>query len=88
MKRIGPATHTPMPVEATVSARWSLDFVHDQFALDRRFRILNVMDETTRECLTAMPDTSISGERVARELTSLIDTRGKPGMIASDSGTS
>ncbi|MBB3571255.1 transposase InsO family protein [Rhizobium sp. BK491] len=32
-------------------------------------------------------DTSISGRRVARELTTLIERRGKPGMIVSDNGT-
>ncbi len=41
----------------------------------------------TRECLAAIPDTSISGRRVARELTTLIERRGKPGMIVSDNGT-
>ena len=41
----------------------------------------------TRECLAAIPDTSISGRRVARELTALIERRGKPGMIVSDNGT-
>lgn len=41
----------------------------------------------TRECLAAIPDTSISGRRVARELTALISRRGKPGMIVSDHGT-
>jgi len=41
----------------------------------------------TRECLAAIPDTSISGRRVARELTALINRRGKPGMIVSDNGT-
>jgi transposase InsO family protein len=41
----------------------------------------------TRECLAAIPDTSISGARVARELTALIGRRGKPGMIVSDNGT-
>ena len=35
----------------------------------------------------AIPDTSISGRRVARELTTLIEQRGKPGMIVSDHGT-
>ncbi len=38
----------------------------------------------TRECLTAVPDTSISGRRVVRELTDLVARRGKPGMIISD----
>ncbi|MBP2444229.1 integrase core domain-containing protein [Rhizobium leguminosarum] len=41
----------------------------------------------TRECLAAIPDTSISGRRVVRELTTLIERRGKPGMIVSDNGT-
>ena len=72
---------------ARPNARWSLDFVHDQFASGRRFRILNIVDDVTRECLAAIPDTSISGRRVARELTALVNKRGKPGMIVSDHGT-
>lgn len=87
----GPTTcgrHTRSdPVEAKANARWSLDFVYDQFACGRRFRVLNVMDDVTRECLAAIPDTSISGRRVARELMMLIERRGKPGMIVSDHGT-
>ena len=64
-----------------------MDFIHDQLACGRRFRILNIVDDVTRECLAAIPDTSISGRRVARELTILIERRGKPGMIVSDNGT-
>jgi putative transposase len=86
-RRRAVGTRTPILVEARVNARWSLDFVHDQFALGRRFRILNIVDDVTRECLAAIPDTSISGRRVARELTMLIETRGKPQMIVSDHGT-
>jgi transposase InsO family protein len=37
--------------------------------------------------LTAIPDTSISGRRVVRELTALIERRGRPAMIVSDNGT-
>ncbi|MGV4794766.1 IS3 family transposase [Rhizobium sp. F40D2] len=77
----------PILVEAKANSRWSLDFVHDQFACGRRFRMLNIVDDVTRECLAAIPDTSISGRRVARELTTLIERRGKPGMIVSDNGT-
>jgi putative transposase len=66
------------------NSRWSLDFVHDQLACGRRFRILNIADDVTRECLAAIPDTSISGKRVARELTTLIEKRGKPQMIVSE----
>lgn len=86
-RRRAVGTRAPILVEAKANARWSLDFVHDQFACGRRFRILNVVDDVTRECLAAIPDTSISGRRVARELTTLIERRGKPGMIVSDNGT-
>jgi transposase InsO family protein len=86
-RRRAVGTRAPILVEARANARWSLDFVHDQLADGRRFRILNVVDDVTRECLAAIPDTSISGRRVARELTALIDRRGKPGMIVSDNGT-
>jgi transposase InsO family protein len=71
----------PIPVEAKANARWSVDFVHDQMANGRRFRILNIVADVTRECLGAIPDPSISGLRVARELTAIIDRRGKPAMV-------
>ena len=86
-RRRAVGTRAPIVVEAAANARWSLDFVHDQFACGRQFRILNIVDDVTRECLAAIPDTSISGRRVARELTALIERRGKPGMIVSDNGT-
>jgi len=86
-RRRAVGARAPILVEAKPNARWSLDFVHDQFACGRRFRILNIVDDVTRECLAAIPDTSISGRRVARELTALIEQRGKPGMIVSDNGT-
>lgn len=80
-------TRAPILVEARPNARWSLDFVHDQLANGRRFRILNIVDDVTRECLGAVPDVSISGLRVARELSSIVASRGKPGTIVSDNGT-
>jgi putative transposase len=86
-RRRAVGARAPIVVEAQPNARWSLDFVHDQFACGRRFRILNIVDDVTRECLAAIPDTSISGRRVARELTALVERRGKPGMIVSDNGT-
>src|SRR6195952_5381788 len=74
----------PAPVLALPNQRWSLDFVHDQLATGRRFRVLNIVDDVTRECLAAIPDTSISGKRLVRELVKLVAMRGKPGMIVSD----
>jgi len=86
-RRKAVGTRAPILAEARANARWSLDFVHDQFACGRRFRILNVVDDVTRECLAAIPDVSISGRRVARELSAIIEWRGRPGMIVSDHGT-
>jgi Multiubiquitin/Integrase core domain len=80
-------SRAPAPVAALPNQRWSLESVHDQMASGRRFRVLNVGDDVTRECLAAVPDTSISGRRVVRKLTELISRRGKPGMIVSDNGT-
>jgi putative transposase len=62
----------------------SVDFVHDQLSNGRRFRILNVIDDVTKECLAAIADTSISGRRVARELDAIIARRGKPDLVISD----
>lgn len=86
-RRRATGLRAPIPVEAKPNARWSLDFVHDQMANGRRFRVLNITDDVTHECLGAIPDTSIPGHRVARELTAIIARRGKPGMIVSDNGT-
>lgn len=77
-------TRAPLVTEALANARWSVDFVQDQFADGRRFRILNVIDDVTKESLAAVVDTSISGRRVARELTALIERRGKPLAIRVD----
>src|SRR6202035_1147456 len=86
-RRKAVGTRSPILVEARPNARWSLDFVHDQFANGRRFRVLNIVDDVTKECLGAIPDTSISGQRVARELTAIVTRRGKPDQIVSDNGT-
>jgi putative transposase len=80
-------TRAPIVVPELPNDRWSLDFVSDQFIDGRRLRILVVVDDCSRECLALIPDTSISGVRVARELDTLIRERGKPTTIVSDNGT-
>jgi putative transposase len=77
----------PMALPERPNASWSLDFVHDQMTDGRRFRILAVVDDCTRECLALVADTSISGVRVARELDRIVARRGKPQAITSDNGT-
>jgi putative transposase len=78
---------TPIPRPDGPNSRWSLDFVHDQLADGRRFRVLNIIDDVTKECLAAIPDTSLSGKRVVRELAALIERRGRPKALVSDNGT-
>jgi putative transposase len=80
-------TRAPMLVPMAPNDRWSLDFVSDQLTDGRRFRILTVVDDCTRECLALVADTSLSGARVARELDRLMIERGKPKMVVSDNGS-
>ena len=80
-------TRRPLEMPLTPNQRWSLDFVSDQMTDGRRFRILTVIDNCTRECLALVADTSLSGRRVARELDAIIAQRGRPDMIVSDNGT-
>jgi transposase InsO family protein len=77
-------TRAPMTLPQGPNQRWSLDFVADQLVDGRRFRVLVVVDDFTRECLALVVDTSLSGQRVARELDALIAVRGQPLMVVSD----
>jgi putative transposase len=83
-RRRATGTRAPLVMAARPNARWSIDFIHDQMTCGRRFRILNILDDVTQECLAAIADTSMSGQRVARELTALVAWRGKPELIVSD----
>ncbi|GIX20958.1 MAG: hypothetical protein KatS3mg120_2634 [Erythrobacter sp.] len=97
--RMAPATRRPMVLPDGPNQRWSLELgaarpsplrfesVFDSLICGRRFRILCVVDDDARECLALVADTSLSGARVARELTSLMGSRGKPHMVVSDNGT-
>lgn len=80
-------TRAPLALPQGPTQRWLLDFVADSVSDGRRFRILAVVDDFTRECLALVADTSLSGARVARELDTLIARRGKPRMVVSDNGT-
>ncbi len=80
-------TRTPMPEASEPNDRWSLDFLSDSFGASRKFRILAVNDDCCRENLCLIADTSLSGERVARELDALVRLYGKPACLISDNGT-
>ncbi len=80
-------TRAPMAVPEVVNQRWSLDFASDTLADGRRFRILCVVDDFSRECLALVADTSLSGKRVARELDTVAAARSLPLAVVSDNGT-
>ena len=80
-------TRAPMTLPQAGNQRWSIDFVQDALDDGRRFRIFNVVDDFTRECLASVLDTSLSGVRVVRELDRLCSVHGRPAMIVSDNGT-
>ncbi len=69
----------PMRAPTGVNEVWSMDFVSDALATGRRFRILNIADDFTREAPAIEVDTSLGGVRVTRVLDRLKIERGLPG---------
>jgi putative transposase len=80
-------TRAPMTIPQAANQRSSIDFVQDALDDGRRFRVLNVVDDFTRECLASVLDTSLSGVRVVRKLDRLRSVHSRPAMIVSDNGT-
>ena len=77
----------PMVAPVKRNQRWSMDFVSDQLSHGRRFRVLNLIDDYSREVIDQLVSFSISGQQVARFLDRAIDTRGKPDTTVCDNGT-
>lgn len=76
-----------MAVPSKPNERWSVDFMSDQLSNGRRFRILNLVDDYTRECIGQLVDFSISGERLTRFLDELRRRRSMPKILVCDNGT-
>lgn len=77
-----------VPLGAPVRANqgWSMDFMTDALAEGRRFRLLTVVDDYTREALAIEVDHSLPGLRVWRVLERLSASRGRPEWIVCDNG--
>ncbi len=65
---------------------WSYDFVMDETEDGRRLKMMPVVDEYTRECLTIEVERSITAEDVVSTLASLFRSRREPTFIRSDNG--
>ena len=69
------------------NVQWSLAFMHDRLEDGRSFRILNVIDAKTRECLVSEASPSFKAIDVTRILEREIVRRGKPERLRLDNGT-
>jgi len=65
---------------------WSYDFVEDRTHNGRKLRMLNVIDEFTRECLAIRVDRKLRSTDVIDVLSDLFILRGVPGHVRSDNG--
>ena len=65
---------------------WSYDFVEDRTHDKRKVRMLNVIDEFTRECLAIKVSRRLNSTDVIDVLSDLFILRGIPGHIRSDNG--
>lgn len=84
--RRGPVVRVPLVAPTSPHERWSLDFMSDALWDGRRFRLLCVLDDFSRQCLAIEADTSLSGGRVTRVLDRLRDLHGPPRMLVMDNG--
>jgi len=85
-KRLTRADRLPLPAATQRLDRWSIDFMHDTLADGRTFRVLNIVDDCTRECLAIEVDRSLPGARVVRVLERLVAAMGVPKRIVLDNG--
>jgi putative transposase len=67
--------------------KWSMDFVAQRLPDGRWIRVLTVVDQYTRECVTLLADNTLSGEKVAVALDKVLPLRGAPESITVDNGT-
>ena len=77
----------PMLTPTRKNERWSIDFMSDQLACGRRFRVLNIVDDYSRECVGQLVETSISGHRLVRFLKQLSAERPMPKTLVCDNGS-
>ncbi len=85
-KRVARGRRPILQAPTRINQRWSMDFMGDTLASGRTFRLLNVVDDFSRECLVIDAATSFPGARVVRALEELAEVRGLPAAIVIDNG--
>jgi putative transposase len=85
-KRLKGDKPEPLAVPMKENQTWSMDFMHDQLADGRCYRLFNVIDDFNREGLGIEVGFSLPAERVIRALDQIIEWRGQPAAIRCDNG--
>lgn len=86
-KKRGSSVRVPLEQATMQNERWSMDFIHDMLDNGRRFRILTIVDQYTRECPMLRADHSLTAANVIECLDYLRQTRGLPKSITVDNGS-
>lgn len=76
-----------VPTATRADQHWSMDFVHDQLASGRAFRVLTVIDQWSRESLCLEANVSLTGQSVVDALEQVAQARSLPTSITVDHGT-
>jgi putative transposase len=85
-KRLPARIVAPLVAPTAHNRIWAMDFMHDALYGGRKFRTLNVIDESNREALAVEVGAGIPSARVIRVLERLIDLYGKPEAVRIDNG--
>ena len=86
-KKRAATVRVPLEKAQTINQRWSMDFIHDALEDGRRFRILTIVDNYSRECPLLKADVSLNSVMVIECLEQLKQTRGLPKTITVDNGS-
>ena len=78
----------PVPLEKATEPNqvWAMDFMSDTLENGRKFRVFNLIDTFSKECILQIIDSSLQGSRLVRELNQLAELRGLPKAIKCDNG--
>jgi putative transposase len=86
-KKLARRSRVATPKATRPNTKWSMDFMSAKLADGRWFRVLTVIDQFTRECLTLVADRALNGHRVALALSQVVGERGTPASITADNGS-
>jgi len=77
----------PPPTALAAGQYWAMDFVHDQLASGRKFRVLTIIDKWHRQCVALQANFSLTGQSVIDALNEVARERSLPFAITVDHGT-